>query len=875
MKRIISLILSVCLTVTLLSACGNGKEKANVSVIKNNVKPQLVVALSPILVFNEETKVTAFNDIKNSLFKDYEKKTVTTLSENTDWIWAYKNAEDWKKRGVYGLDSWKNGASASYNKLKAYTFSNDSTISLAPYSSNTAELKAYQGAELDAAGILMSISDGEEEGLCYQIKNDGTLAIPSGSLAAVQEVGGIKTGFLAEDGTPRSAAVKFILNSKVIWSGNFENSVAGGGEAVTALNYPLIADLPVKSGDMLIISIQLDAKVNSEEDITLPEDKNTLNNPVSSSGGSSSNTDAISSEVERITLMDKYDSRFSIVQSASASLEQKEIAENFRAQMVDVFDADVLVATDNEKEKTYEILFGLIDREESRKSYNELISKRENYAADYIIRVYGTKIVIVAGSDFALRLAAEYFMKNYCKTDRDSIPSNLNVYHRPKSEKLTIANTDISRYVIRTEKYPSLLTVRAAEALRQQIAERTGYAVNIVSSDTENANEILIGMTTGSGILPSVFKSGSLDGVGGYGYNDYRIFVKNGKLFVEAGSDYAANYAVIKLMDILEKTPELAEGFAVSGSYNQGEYSLLNGYGLTWGDEFAGDISAGATGLDKKKWKLSTASEKGPWYKKTDPYYLASVASLKDDDPNNDFGGPWLATNSSEYVQEGTNELVNRWGDNYWLENNMLVMTTKKTDNGYISTKVVGDGLVEFRYGILEARIIAATANGSASSFWARSRDGGKYVNEFDFFENFGIDQLKPNLHTWTNGGSGHINHGSQIMIRNIIKPNEGETFSDTFHHIALEWTSDSIKFYLDGKLYLMQDTTAQTWDAFRENTYLIFGACAPSGTYNSDGTNPGNWLMQTVSKYCEKQCVDYVRLYQLDSRQYSLRAKK
>jgi len=98
----------------------------------------------------------------------------------------------------------------------------------------------------------------------------------------------------------------------------------------------------------------------------------------------------------------------------------------------------------------------------------------------------------------------------------------------------------------------------------------------------------------------------------------------------------------------------------------------------------------------------------------------------------------------------------------------------------------------------------------------------------------------------------------------------------------------------LDGEIYLSQEITSDTWYAFRETTYVIFNNTAPSATYSNTG-RPGNWLAGgtvdpmkaaklfdtngdgkvNIEDFYEEQIIDYVRLYQINSRQYSLKAKK
>ena len=130
--------------------------------------------------------------------------------------------------------------------------------------------------------------------------------------------------------------------------------------------------------------------------------------------------------------------------------------------------------------------------------------------------------------------------------------------------------------------------------------------------------------------------------------------------------------------------------------------------------------------------------------------------------------------------------------------------------------------------------------------------------------------------------------------MRKVNYPAENEHFYDTFHHLAVEWTPDFINMYLDGELYLSQDITSNTWKAFESTTYVIISSNAPTKTYSHSG-NPGNYLAGgtvnpldaaklfdtnndgkvDINDFFEEQLVDYVRLYQINSRQYSLKAKK
>ena len=893
-KKIISLFLAIVLSITAFAGC-NSKLNKTIDTVKTQKqrKPQLVVAMNPIFVAGDKN-IIAFNDVKNAMVNDRKSATLTSLSENTNWVWAYKTDDAWKKRSVYGLSKWRNGDYVSVDNLSAYSFTNDGTVSLMPYTTKAAKLETYQDEEPAPAGLLLSVSGNEEETLCYQVKESGTFAIPAGKITAINSVGGVKTGFLAEDGTKRSAVIKFVVNTRVLWEGQLQNGTAGDGIAVTELSYGDITDIEVQEGDKIFITLKLDAVANSDKDI---KSNNGKSNSHHSSYDDSDNTYK-NDTAEDIPLIYDFESRFSIVYPSDASVAEKQISSKLKKSMVKVLSADVPLNDDSKANSEYEILVGKTNRQESKKAYDELTAYRVNNASDFIIKLDGKKVVIAGNTNYSLQLAVDYFMNNYCKTDKDIIPKDLYYAYRPDVSTITIGNANIATYTIRTEKYPSILTVRAAEKLSEFIVSKTGYSIKIAKDTQTSENEILVGLTTRSGISAETFKSASLDYITGkkgtvYNNEDYNVFYDSSKLFVEAGSDYATSLGVLKLIEYFEKNSSFTAATKISGAYNKGDYTLLDNYAYTWGDEF---YTSSGTTASKNNWKAMEkgyTENNGPWYKKTDSYYLASLASLSDSDPNNDFGGPWLECSDNNYVQEGT---VKNLLNNVSIRNNMLVQTSKKDVNGYSGSVLCTDGRMEFRYGILETRIMASTANGNTSCFWTRTKDsGGAIVNEIDIMENFGEDKIRPNLHTWASEEEGgHTDHGSMITLREVNYPAENEHFYDTFHHLAVEWTPDFINMYLDGELYLSQDITSSTWKAFESTTYAIISSNAPTKTYSHSG-NPGNYLAGgkvnpldaaklfdtnndgkvDINDFYEEQFVDYIRLYQIKSRQYSLKAKK
>ena len=153
------------------------------------------------------------------------------------------------------------------------------------------------------------------------------------------------------------------------------------------------------------------------------------------------------------------------------------------------------------------------------------------------------------------------------------------------------------------------------------------------------------------------------------------------------------------------------------------------------------------------------------------------------------------------------------------------------------------------------------------STHWAGWDDNAsKLVNEFDFVENYGNNQVIPNLHIWDNRDADNKTHtdlDGSINVQNTIPEVE-----DVYHDIAMIWTAEKIQFYFDGVLYLEQDITdTETYAAFHQSTRMVFGISAGSGYYcdaeGKNGVKPGDILGSMLNSFNENLYVDYIRWYQ------------
>ena len=299
----------------------------------------------------------------------------------------------------------------------------------------------------------------------------------------------------------------------------------------------------------------------------------------------------------------------------------------------------------------------------------------------------------------------------------------------------------------------------------------------------------------------------------------------------------------------------------MTGTYTDKDYSLGNGYGLTWYDDFTGDYAKNGNKINAKNWISSGDTSKGPYYE------LSKVL----DKIANGIGGPWFTHADNEeipegYAMEGDQTRPGKEGENFFLRDDCLVEITRKSATGYEAVRLTTQNTMNFRYGIAESRFIAATNNGACSAFWLNLS-----ANEIDVYENGGKDLFTPNLHVHK---PTHIDlNASGGMPRLKITPPEGEHFYDTFHYMGFEWTEDYFEFYLDGESICFVDISDSKYNGLRTPTAFKLANGVGTAKY-STGYNPGDFLGENVNSFYEEQIWDFVRLYQKNEKKSVLRIK-
>ncbi len=884
-RRMIALFGAVAMLLVFFTACGT---KPPVSVTQND--PQLVVALNPTLVYDDGTTVNAYNDMNKAMGADSQSSTLSAIADSP-WAWGYSDDNGWTERAVYGFGRWMSGTGKLAKGVFAYRFNQAGNTSLGVYDVQSNEMTTYQDDALPEAGMLLTAVAGSEEGLAYIAPQTGVMSLPAGTITAVEQVAGVKTGFLAEDGTPRSACVRILFNGDQLWSGTLMNSTAAeDGVAVTQLSYPQFDNLPADEGSALLFTLELNAEANRDEDITMPTVNEEDNWQVVKASRTvlKDNTleeSDITTDDGSIKTIMSYQFTFTLVRDAKYTKMVTEFATDIMRRTA----AEVFTGREG-RESEYEIVIGVMaERPESKKIYDEIISARADNAGDYVIRLVGTKLYIVGANDDALQTALQYFLDTFVKDDQGKIPAKYNYYYHPAHKVYTLAGQNIASYTIRTEYYPSLVVQRAAEAVQKAVLDDCGYvipikALNSKGTDAGN-NEIRIGPMNGAVKVQRQYDTRfnhtdwqqfmSIDSDGMLAGDDgaWRVKFSGKNVVVEGGEAYSVNVGTMTFIADLRKSGALATSYAASGvyksyydyammgKYDTVDYAMSDGFGLTYSEDFS------YTGTDEEKEK--TVRSKWNW----------------DTQPNN--------PEANDKDQEMYCYMPDVYGTNWWVAadtagNSYLFEITKKrtmehegSDFGYEGQRMTAEGKWGFRYGLWETRLIMGTRNGTSSSIWAVTDPPYERIGpycEIDVYENYGREAFVPCTHH--NQDKVYIgNYHFQAPYYQEAcweVPREGEHYYDTFHHIAVDWSYDYINFYLDGEcVSRMPMTDYEHFKYYRTGMVVKFWHGVMSKFYcnmnekGEHGKLPAyvpSYFMDDVSKFFELQLVDYTRLHQVNN---------
>ena len=232
-------------------------------------------------------------------------------------------------------------------------------------------------------------------------------------------------------------------------------------------------------------------------------------------------------------------------------------------------------------------------------------------------------------------------------------------------------------------------------------------------------------------------------------------------------------------------------------------------------------------------------------------------------DPANwgfDVGGSGWGNNQQEYDTSRTN--------NARIEGGHLVIeadqeTYTGTDNvtrDYTSARMLTRGKWSWTYGRIEASIKIPRGQGIWPAFWMLGDGIGSIgwpkCGEIDIMENIGNTNDQGTDHGTIHGpqGGGDYNGGAGVGGSYTLPG--GAALADDFHIYAVEWTTNQIKWFLDGTQYFTATPASLpgggTW-VFTNSEFVILNVAVG-----------GNWpgYPDGTTVFPQQMLVDYVRVY-------------
>ena len=205
----------------------------------------------------------------------------------------------------------------------------------------------------------------------------------------------------------------------------------------------------------------------------------------------------------------------------------------------------------------------------------------------------------------------------------------------------------------------------------------------------------------------------------------------------------------------------------------------------------------------------------------------------------------------------------NGWGNNerqYYqranatVVNGALQITARKENVGganYTSARMKTQGLKEFKYGRMEARMKLPLGQGLWPGFWTLGSNVGSVgwpqCGEIDIMEHVNTDNTIFGTAHWNSNG--HAQYGKTTTVNNPAD----------WHRYRVDWTPTAITWFVDDNQYCVIDITNGTGNtgAFQNPFFILFNL-AVGGNLTGGGIDDSR-LPATLS-------VDYVRVSQLTS---------
>lgn len=207
-------------------------------------------------------------------------------------------------------------------------------------------------------------------------------------------------------------------------------------------------------------------------------------------------------------------------------------------------------------------------------------------------------------------------------------------------------------------------------------------------------------------------------------------------------------------------------------------------------------------------------------------------------------GGGWGNNELQTYTNNRTNS---------WVENGHLFIKAVKVNNNWTSARLVTKDKGDWLYGRIEVKAKLPSGKGTWPAIWMLPTDwaygGWPASGEIDIMEHVGYDPgvVHGTVHTEAYNHSIGTQVGQSIQVSDAM---------NNFHVYAIEWTPESIKWYLDDQLYFTfnnENKSFREWP-FDKRFHLLLNIAIGGNWGGAQGIDPN--LTEAIME------VDYVRVY-------------
>jgi beta-glucanase (GH16 family) len=200
--------------------------------------------------------------------------------------------------------------------------------------------------------------------------------------------------------------------------------------------------------------------------------------------------------------------------------------------------------------------------------------------------------------------------------------------------------------------------------------------------------------------------------------------------------------------------------------------------------------------------------------------------------------------NIVDWAAEKNEELQYYSPNNVKVEDGFLKLIAKKEPYGgrkYTSGAVHTKSKYSFLYGKVEMRAKLPKGQGMFPAFWMMTNKENTWLPEIDILEMLGHkpEEIWMVFH-WLDENQ---------SLKSVSNSITGPDFSESFHTFGIEWTANSIVWFIDG------DERFRTRDHIPNEEMYIYLNTAVGGVW------PGN--PNATTKFPTFYEVDYVRIYQ------------